>query len=518
MKQYILPRLFWIFLTLQLSACIGGGDIGDVAEGGLEGTGLSTGSISNFGSIFVNGTKYDTSAAEVIINDEISSIDQLKLGMYVNVLGQQNRETEQGTANSIEYRDLLHGPIVFVNVEAAVLQILGLSVHIDADTFLYGINAIDELQAGDVVRVSGAAIASAPGIPPSIDATLLEYLPQASNAFSVVGSLMSLDENTQTFFIGGRRFNYSEARILPTQLHEQTRVEVKGRQVQQGDNLPVSFVDELRELPLLPLPIGSMAQIKGKITRYVDPQNFEVEYRQVSLPQTLVDELAVSLQQGLIANLTGISNTEGVIDINHIEVSVPTTAVNQSGQLFIRSSGLVEHIGLMEQIPQTLTVFGVTGLLSTDTNYLDVSGSLDYGETDLRIGDYLMVLGALNSQGVFHISDVFFIPFALQNERQLMGNSGNVDSVNRQLTILGVSVLTSEQTRYYDTSTVSNFQLPPPGPPLVASTDTQINAERFFTLLQSLPNKVVYTLGEAQGDQVLAKELMLLPFELALEP
>jgi len=61
----------------------------NLAEGGLEGTGIggstSIGSISDFGSIVVNDITYDTSRAEVFVNGEAASFEQLRLGMQVMV-------------------------------------------------------------------------------------------------------------------------------------------------------------------------------------------------------------------------------------------------------------------------------------------------------------------------------------------------------------------------------------------------------------------------------------------------
>ncbi len=511
--MHIKSRCLWLLLfLLQLTGC--GGGLGDIAQGGIDGTGLGIGPISKFGSIFVNGIEYDTSAAEISINGEAGSPEQLKLGMYVDVLGAQDQTEQQGTVDSLEYRDLLRGQVRYINVENSNLQVLGLEVRVTENTFLYGIDSLADLQVGDMVRVSGSALTSDGETAPAIEATLLEYLPQTADTFSVISVLVNLDESTQSFFIGGQRFLYGEAQTLPEVLSEHTRVEVTGRQVQQDNGSILFMVDTVRELPPAPLLEGSTAQIDGKITRYVDPQNFDVEYRRVSLAQSLVDSLSENLRLGLSVHISGTSNADGVIEIDSIETFATALPVNPPRLLSIRASGLAQHIALDAELnPQTLTVFGVTGLLSAETIYNDTGGDPDYGAADLRTGDYLMLLGTLDAPDAFQVDYVFRLPFVPANVRQLMGNSSNIDSVNRQLSILGVNVLSSEQTRHFDVSNDSDFQLTPPGPPVFASTETQVSAEQFFTQLQNLPNQVVYVIGDVQGDQVLAIELMLLPFE-----
>ena len=46
-----------LIIGMALASCGGGG--GQVAEGGIGGTGISTGTVTGFGSVYVNGVKYD---------------------------------------------------------------------------------------------------------------------------------------------------------------------------------------------------------------------------------------------------------------------------------------------------------------------------------------------------------------------------------------------------------------------------------------------------------------------------
>src|SRR5690554_7381767 len=78
----IAPVAFGIF-----SACGGGGGGGiGIADGGIRGTGSSVGPVSGFGSVFVNGVKFETDG-EVISNDGIEREDQLEEGMILRIDG-----------------------------------------------------------------------------------------------------------------------------------------------------------------------------------------------------------------------------------------------------------------------------------------------------------------------------------------------------------------------------------------------------------------------------------------------
>jgi hypothetical protein len=70
-----------------ISACGGGGSGGglDVADGGIRGTGSSVGPVSGFGSVFVNGVRFDTRDLNGAVesNDGIDAETQLSEGTMI---------------------------------------------------------------------------------------------------------------------------------------------------------------------------------------------------------------------------------------------------------------------------------------------------------------------------------------------------------------------------------------------------------------------------------------------------
>ncbi|HEY5324044.1 MAG TPA: hypothetical protein VIK58_14550, partial [Caldimonas sp.] len=75
--------------ALLLAGCGGGGSAGPSSGGtGVAPTSFTAGHISGFGSIIVNGVRYDDSAALVTDDDgNRSSREALKLGMHVEIHG-----------------------------------------------------------------------------------------------------------------------------------------------------------------------------------------------------------------------------------------------------------------------------------------------------------------------------------------------------------------------------------------------------------------------------------------------
>ena len=60
---------------------------GSVAGGGIGGTGISSGPIDGFGSIFVNGIEFEIGSALIVVDGVDSAEADLRLGMVVRVCG-----------------------------------------------------------------------------------------------------------------------------------------------------------------------------------------------------------------------------------------------------------------------------------------------------------------------------------------------------------------------------------------------------------------------------------------------
>ena len=85
MRQVFRRLAFATLAGIMTVSCGGGGGSGEVASGGIGGTGISSGAVTGFGSIFVNGVEFDTSGASITMGGISVSESDLKLGMVVEV-------------------------------------------------------------------------------------------------------------------------------------------------------------------------------------------------------------------------------------------------------------------------------------------------------------------------------------------------------------------------------------------------------------------------------------------------
>ena len=146
---------FMSAFLIGLVACGGGGT--QVAGGGIGGTGISQGSITGFGSVWVNGIEFDT--ANAIISRDGTPVVQsdLAIGMVVTVDGSVNSDGVSGTATSVSYNKELQGPISDIPNNNSLI-VLGQTIIVD-DLTKITVNgadaAIADLHTGDTVEVSG---------------------------------------------------------------------------------------------------------------------------------------------------------------------------------------------------------------------------------------------------------------------------------------------------------------------------------------------------------------------------
>jgi hypothetical protein len=235
MKTTPLRKLIFAFCSiLMLISC--GGSGGPRAGGGIGGTGIiSSGTVAAYGSIFVNGTEFDTSDAVIIVNGEnVGTGDQiarnyLDIGKVVLVEGTGDMDDIFAVANRVTHTDNVAGPVESIidkNGTSKEIVVLGQDVILNVLT-KFKKTAFDTIALDDLVAVSGLVDDAG-----AIRATFLEktgeFIP--GNIVGVSGFIVNLDLNLKTFRINNLTVDYEGAMIIPAALDlaEDLLVEVEG--------------------------------------------------------------------------------------------------------------------------------------------------------------------------------------------------------------------------------------------------------------------------------------------------
>ena len=131
-------------IALSIAACSPADNEG---VAGIGGSGyVSSGSVTGFGSVFVNGVKFETDNSTFDVDGNPDGTqDDLAIGMIVQVSGSINADGITGNATSIRYDDELQGPVKGpITYDAdrvtATFTVLGVTIIIDSGSTSFDID------------------------------------------------------------------------------------------------------------------------------------------------------------------------------------------------------------------------------------------------------------------------------------------------------------------------------------------------------------------------------------------
>src|SRR5210317_31514 len=175
----------------MLLSCSDGGGI-QIAEGGISGTGISSGSITGFSSIILNGRKLEiTAQTEIYVDEQPANQSALKVGQVVRV----DADFDNSIADRVDYVETVLGPLSsnpLFNPDtlAGSLEILGQSVLTNSVTVFDGATDMSILTAGNVLEVSG--VRNADG---EIVARYIELKTLPVDSYRVLGTVSDLSSS-----------------------------------------------------------------------------------------------------------------------------------------------------------------------------------------------------------------------------------------------------------------------------------------------------------------------------------
>jgi len=379
--------------VLGLSACAGSGD-GAVGSGGTGNTGsnatsnsvntVAVGPISGFGSIIVNGIRYDDSSAIVAADDRGGlTRSDLRLGMFVEVRGTSDSTTGLGTASAISVRSELKG--VVANRTASEFQLLGVTVRTDVNTvFDNASNVVD----GDFVEVYGVYNSSTR----TMLATRIEKKTLAEHKLR--GLVSALDSVQRRFSLGSVLVDYNNAGAVAG-LANGVEVQVYGATPPASGAWPVTRVS-LSSAPSL--SNVSRVEIEAIIAQFVSVSNFRVGGVQI-------DGTGAAIEGGTLAQLANGVRVEvrgdvqaGVVRASRIKIEDASGSGGSGSGGSSGSSGSVS--GIEFEVKGRIESFVSTASFIVRGTRIDASGSVTIEDgtlAQLVNGACVEVKGALAS-------------------------------------------------------------------------------------------------------------------------
>jgi hypothetical protein len=367
-------------LLLSLSAAVitacggGGGGVAETTAPAATGsaataTAYAAGPITGFGSIIVNGVRYDDSTATVVDEDDAGKTrDALKLGMMVEVDGNQfDRANNLCKALRIRFGSAIIGPVTQVSSAAGTLVVLGQTVAVTDttvfdDSFVGGLGGIS---VGAVIEVH-AQLDAATG---KYTATRIEPRADALT-YKLRGVVANLDITGKTFTLGDALINYGgiAADQLPEALANGLMVRVRLQTAQVNAQwVAVSVRHGVRKIE-----DRADAQLRGTITAFTTTSDFEVNGLKVNAAQASFPDGTSGVVLGAAVEVEG-----KVVDGVLVAAKVELDARHAQERHVVELHG---PIGALDTTAKTFKLRGVN--VSYGGNVVFKDGS----ETDLKNG------------------------------------------------------------------------------------------------------------------------------------
>lgn len=463
--------------SLALAGCGGGGSSpppNPPAASASKTDVMTFGTISGFGSVIVNGVRYDTSNTQ--FTDEGAAITQgdLKVGQFVRLQGEVSAS---GTARAmqIEHDDLLEGPISAIDPVAGTLVVLGQTVVIDADTS-FDDRIVPASLAGlalaQWIEVDG--LAGPDGV---IHATRIEPK-AAAGEMEVTGVVSALDTTARAFRIGSLVVNYLQASLddFPAAgIANGDRVEAKGTALSANGELLATEVELQR---LVNRDDVDEIEIEGYITRFASVTDFDVGGHRVTTTGAtgFEDGTAADLAIGLKVEVEGELDSAGILVAEEISIRRPGD---------VRITGAIESI---DAAAGRIHLLGLQVQLDGRTRFEDktAAGDMFLSTARLAVGDRVEIRGFEDPAKANRV-------IATRLERDDDGDNevelrGRVQQAAVPvLTILGVRIDTTATTQFRD-------------------DDTTISATTFF---DRAADRIVEAEGNWNGASIIAHEAEL---------
>jgi hypothetical protein len=296
--------------ALLLAGCGGGGPIA-----GISGTGItSSGTITGFGSVIVNGVRFDTDDANIIVNGMPATEADLRVGQVVTVTGTLEDKTN-AVAQSIVFDRVLDGPVESVNPQGDVLVVTALEQSVIINELTRFVNATPEdLATGNLVAVSGFIDERGQIVATLVQRALQEFPYGTGVQTDVEGTVSGLDEAANTFNVGMLSVDYSNASVIEVSgnLSNGALVEVFGTQSAPGGIFTASTVRVLDPKPLD--EAEARVELEGIVADFNGLGDFTISGQPVDASTaTQRGNTGLALGPGVRVEVEGSINDAGVL-------------------------------------------------------------------------------------------------------------------------------------------------------------------------------------------------------------
>jgi hypothetical protein len=318
-------RALWLAFVVMVG-CGGGVD-----SGGTGGASFASGPITGFGSVIVNGVRFDDTNATVSDDEGAPrNRDELRLGMTAEIRGSAITTDTTGsnvsTASSIAFGSEILGKIDSIPPAGNQIVVLGQIVDINAATVFDDLSVsggLPALRPNDVVEVYALFDAATS----HYTATRIERKGTTVAAYRLRGLVSNLDPTAKTFNIGSETISYfGFAGQAPAALANGNFLRVRLQTAKDVNG--VWLVAALKDGVQKPRDMDEV-RLEGLISTFTSPTQFSVNG--VAVDASGANPPA-GLGRGVRVEVEGTAGG-GVLVARKVQVKTPDDVVNQGFEL-----------------------------------------------------------------------------------------------------------------------------------------------------------------------------------------
>jgi Domain of unknown function (DUF5666) len=358
-----------------LHGCGGGVDTGGTGS-------YSSGPITGFGSVIVNGVRYDDTSASVQDDDGVPrASSELRLGMIVDIDASPVTSGADGpvaSAQTIRINSEIVGAVDSVDAAGGSLVVVGQSVRVNAST------VFDESFAGGL---AGVTVGQVVEVHAQFDIATLSYTAtrvdpkSAAQFYKLRGIVNQLDTTAKTFRIAGQTINY--AAVAPANL---PLVFVNGRFVRvlvRPTQVAGQWIAVAVRAGVRPIEERREARLEGRITALTSSGQFSVNGIEIDASGAQFPDGTAGIVLGARVQVEGAVQG-GAVVARKVELQT-------DDRLRDRGFDLIGVVSAVNTTTKTLVLRGVTVHYAFTLRYDNGS------EADLAPGRLVFLRGVLSA-------------------------------------------------------------------------------------------------------------------------
>jgi Domain of unknown function (DUF5666) len=416
-------RFAAFFLTAALSVAGCGGGTGGTGVTNNPTPTTSFGTITNFGSVFVNGIEFSTSGTSITLDDNPATQSDLRMGMVVTVTG--SRSGSSGSAARIDVDGAVRG-FVEAKPDANHWTVMGQTILVDDQTKF---ESNLQPNVGEFAEVHGLVTGDG-----TIAAGFIEkQATPVSPVFEVKGFVKNHDNVHNTFQIGALVVNYSGATL--SNMPDPAKTSWDGLLIRAKGSACLAN-------PVCGTLTASKVEPDGPQVQ--DAAQMELEGFVTSF--TSVSDFFVGSQHVVVTGSTQCQGGAASDIAVGVKVEVEGTLV--AGILTANKVSFEDSVNLEADIltvtpgTNSLTLNGLPGITVTVNSLTDYTGGAS-GLGDFVVGDHVRIRGRASGGNNVIATQVdkrsADTRVALQGPIQSISGSGT----SQVVTIFGIAVDTS---------------------------------------------------------------------------